>query len=130
MKVRLNPYVLGMLIAFVGFPIAVAILVYNPGWEVFLASHSDWLNLAFYTAAVFGMLTWWYWNRRASVRFWGLLIVFLMLHVVGFAFYISHVGPLFIIHYTVIGPFEAAFIGFLLDRAMILLRRIGRPARV
>lgn len=126
MNIRTNPWLLGLAIALIAFPIAFLIVVDNPSLEAFLDRDKTWVGLGYYTIVLFGLLVWWYWSRRASGTFWVVIVSLCLMHLSGFVSYISHFGALSPLRYSIIGPFEAMILGLCLERSIFFLNR-GHP---
>jgi len=82
-----------------------------------------------FTAGLFGTLIIQYWNRRHRVTFWASMCIFLLIHVLGIAYYATHVHPLVLTQWIVLLVLECGVVAFSMDWLTKRLGQLGRHWR-
>jgi hypothetical protein len=115
--VREHALMFGVLLGVGGGLLLVVLMVYElPLVEFVLGRNTHWVQFIAYTVVIFVVLV----NRcrpqSGQTKYWTVLAALLLLHSVGYVWFISRIKPLGAIQYIVAAPFEIMLLYFLLDR--------------
>jgi hypothetical protein len=114
--VREHSLLFGVLLGISGGLLILIVVLYDPSSYDQWRRNAHWVRFIAYT----GTLLWLLLNtcrpQRPLIGYWTVLIVLLLLHFVGYVWFISRFRPLASIDYVVFGPFEFVLFYFLLDR--------------
>jgi hypothetical protein len=117
MKSRINPYLLGAILASILVAMFFPVSVYFPSTDAFLARNKVWVPFAAYTLTLFVWMMISLRPQQASPSFWRFFASVLIVHIAGTVAFILYVGPLGPIHYILYGPVEGLAIAFIWQRA-------------
>jgi hypothetical protein len=100
---------LGVLIAFLIAGAMFAVISWAPWIAEDLGRHKRLAQAVIMTAGFFGgcVYTFWPWRRRSAFAFWASICIFFLLHVLGIFFYSTHVRPILLWQWMILGPLEA-----------------------
>jgi hypothetical protein len=126
--IKSYPMLFGVFIGLLIFGSIVIIETWFPwiaqAWE----KHYRFVQSLCFTAGLFGTLVIQFWNRRHRGAFWAVMCIFFLLHLLGVAYYSTHIQPLILRQWIILLIAECGVVIFSLDPLMKLFGQLVKYA--
>jgi hypothetical protein len=124
--IKSYPMLFGVFIGLLIFAYIIVTETWFPGISEAWSEHYRLVQSVCFTAGLFGTLTIQYWNRRHRVAFWALMCIFLLIHVLGVAYYATHIHPLVLSQWIILLVLECGVAALSMEW---LIKKIGHLGR-